>query len=85
VTHAKQDYYGALVGWTSQSLGSRLVLHVEGVTTPPPHDEEAVDSFYFVMEKNQAVLLGNYLFRMAGATQPAPPRRKLLHRLFGRS
>jgi biofilm regulator BssS len=82
VTHEKQDYYGALVGWTSQRLGPRFVLQVQSVTSPPPHQESEVDSFYFVVDKNQAVQLGNCLFNLAGATRPARPRGGLFRRLL---
>jgi biofilm regulator BssS len=77
------DYHGVLVGWTSQDLGKRMVLHLQGVTTPAPHSPDDVDSFYFLMDKNQAVQLGNQLFKIAGQTPPRKRKKGWLDRMMG--
>jgi hypothetical protein len=69
-----EDRYGVLVGWTTQSLGARMILRLETVTKPPPHTAEDVTAHVFLMNKTQAIQLGNNLFQTTG--ESAPPRRK---------
>jgi hypothetical protein len=73
VISPEDNYFGALVGWTSQNMGGRLMLRLQSVTKPAPHSADDVHSFHFMMDKKQAVQLGSYLFELAGET---PPRRK---------
>lgn len=77
-----RDRYEALVGWTGQDTGSRLVLHLQSVTKPPPHSEEDVHIFHLLMDKNQAVQLGDYLFTLAGQTSRRKKKRSWLDRLL---
>ncbi|MEJ2409751.1 MAG: hypothetical protein P8Y58_01625 [Novosphingobium sp.] len=74
---------GVLVGWRSQDLGNRLVLKLQLVQKSSPHGSRDVHTEFVVMDKNQAVQLGNYLFRVTGQTPPAKPARRLLARIFG--
>lgn len=83
MTLGNDDNFAVLVGWTSQDLGKRLVLRLQSVTTPPPHSEEDVHTFQLLMDKNQAVLLGNYLFELSGQTPPRKRKRSWLDRLLG--
>ena len=83
MTSTEHNSYGALVGWTSQDLGERVVLRVQSVTTPAPHSDDDVHSSYFMMDKNQAVQLGNYLFELAGQHAPRKRRRGWLGRMLG--
>ena len=46
-------------------------------------DDADVREFRYFMSKQQAVQLGNYLYRVAGETAPVRPKRGLLDRLFG--
>lgn len=71
---------GALVGWTSQDLGDRIVLRLENVTTPPPHGRKDVQCATLLLNKQQAALLGEYLFKASGQTSPRRPG--LIQRLF---
>jgi|GEM_PF-437058 len=73
----------ALVGWNTMELGERLVLHLQTVTTPPPHNKDDVTSHYYVISRNQAVQLGNYLFKVTGQTPPRKHKRGMLDRLLG--
>jgi biofilm regulator BssS len=82
MTSTHDDYHGALVGWTSQNLGGRLVLRLQSVTKPAPHSQDDVHSFYFVMDENQAVQLGNYLFELTGQTAPRKRKRSWFDRLL---
>lgn len=75
--------YGALVGWTSSRAGDRLTLRLQSVTKPPPHNPEDVGSQIYLMDRNQAVQLANYLYEMTGQTRPSRRRRGWLARMFG--
>lgn len=74
--------YGALVGWASSTAGDRLSLRMQSVTKPPPHASGDVHSHIYLMDKNQAVQLANYLYEWSGETRPGK-RKGLLARLFG--
>lgn len=67
--------HGALVGWRSEDLGSRIVLRVESVSTPPPHGAEDVRTFLYMLSKQQALQLATELYRLADARPPAPRKR----------
>lgn len=75
--------FGALVGWTSAMTGDRLTLTLQSVDTPPPHKRGDVHKHVYFMTRQQAVLLGNYLFEMAGETKPDFKSRSWIARLFG--
>lgn len=75
--------YGALVGWVSHPFGDRLSLRLQSVNKPPPHTREDVHSQVYVMDRNQAAQLANYLFEMSGQTGPSRRGRGLFARLFG--
>lgn len=77
------DTYGVLVGWKSQDLHDRIILRVQSVRKPPPHTEDDVHHSVYMLDKNQAVQLGHYLFQVSGQTKPSA-RPGLLARLFGR-
>lgn len=83
MTDRSQSDFGALVGWTSELTGDRLTLNLQSVSTPPPHRSADVHRQIYFMTRQQAVLLGNYLFEMAGETKPDFKSRGWLARLFG--
>ena len=74
---------GALVGWTAERSGGRVTLRLQTVTRPPPHAPGDVRSTYVVMDRNQAVQLGNFLFDMVEQQRPLREKRGWLARLFG--
>jgi hypothetical protein len=80
---SEQKDYGALVGWTSQRAGDRLTLRLQSVTKPPPHKAEDVQSQIYVLDRNQAAQLANYLFEMSGQSKPSKRGRGWLARMFG--
>ena len=75
--------YGVLVGWVSQALGNRVSLHMQSVAKGPPHKGEDVQTQVYLMDKNQAAQLANYLFEIANTTPPDTRRRGVIARLFG--
>jgi hypothetical protein len=77
---------GALVGWTAERHGNRVVLKVQTVNTPPPHHSHDVQETFLMLDENQAVQLGNMLFQITGNTSPASTKRRrapLITRLMG--
>ncbi|QZH75870.1 MAG: hypothetical protein JY451_04590 [Erythrobacter sp.] len=78
----KKDY-GALVGWTSTRMGDRVALHLQSVTKPPPHRSDDVESQIYLMDRNQAMQLANYLFEIGETQSPDKKDRGWLARMFG--
>lgn len=78
-----RDDFGVLVGWTSTRTGDQLTLRLQSVRTPPPHSREDVDSRLYMLDRNQAAQLANYLFEISGQTKPSKRGRGWLARLFG--
>jgi biofilm regulator BssS len=76
------DQPGALVGWSSQDLGDRILLRLENVTSPPPHERDDVHCATLLLNKQQAVLLGEYLYKASGETDTHRRRPGLIDRLF---
>jgi hypothetical protein len=79
----RDEMLGALVGWDAQPLGSRMTLRLQVAAKKPPLGKEDVDSVYLVLDKNQAVQLGHYMFMVSGQT-PVERKRGWLARLRGR-
>lgn len=78
------DNFGALVGWDSDDLGEKIVLKMQSVRAHHRRHEGEVSRFNYFLTKNQAVVLGNYLFAIAGQTPPPARKRGWLARLLGR-
>ena len=75
------ETFGVLAGWTHSEFSGRLDLRLQTVGSSRCDAPDVVDAHHFVMTKNQAAVLANYLFHIA--EQSPPPRRGLLKRLFG--
>jgi hypothetical protein len=75
------DHHGALVGWTHQELGDRLMVKIETVTTVAAAKDHDPDVLRVMMTRNQAAILGSYLIGHSGL-RPAE-RPGLIRRLFG--
>ena len=74
--------FGALLGWTAENLGERIVLRLQSARQSLAPGEEPHEFTYF-LKRDQAVLLGNFLYNLAGETPPRRPRGSLA-RLFGK-
>ncbi|MCJ2178902.1 hypothetical protein [Novosphingobium album (ex Hu et al. 2023)] len=61
-----------------------MALKLETVQKPPPHTPDDVHTQLVLMDKNQAVQLANYLFRVTGQTPPSRRGRSLFDRIIGR-
>lgn len=79
---AGDDDFGALVGWESDDLGDRIVLRLQSVRSAHRRAGGGARSFSYFLTKSQAAVLGNYLFRVAGQTPPAPRRQGWWRRFF---
>lgn len=73
---------GVLVGWSSHDLGDRIVIQLENVTAPPPHSRADVKRTTLLLDKQQAVLLGEYLCKAAGQSRFEREPRGLMSRIF---
>lgn len=78
----RDEMLGALVGWDAQPLGERMTLRLQVTAKKPPLGKEDVSSYYFVLNRNQAVQLGHFMFLMSGQT-PVVRKRGWLARLRG--
>lgn len=67
--------FGALVGWSHQDLGDRLMVRLQSSRTPVQGPEAPLDEFRYFMTKNQAVVLANYLYGLSGRLPSAKRRR----------
>lgn len=75
--------HAALVGWTAQRLGDRLILRMQSVTKPPPHASADVHTTHLLMDRQQAIQMANFMFEMFDETKP-PRRSGWLARVLGR-
>lgn len=71
---------GALVGWKANNLDSRIVLNLQTMHHTQGTERELRERA-ILLERNQAVLLANYLYEMTG--QSRPRRRSFLQSMFG--
>ncbi len=77
------ESHGALVGWTHQDLGDRVLLRMQSIRSAAQADQKDPDLFQFLMTKQQAAVLGNYLIEISGQTAANPRERTWLRRMFG--
>jgi len=73
MTDQVRERGGALVGWTSQDLGTSLVLNLQTFERTGHERGEHPDNTHVLMTRNQAIVLANYLLKIAGA--PPPPKK----------
>jgi hypothetical protein len=67
------EHHGALVGWTYEDLGERVMVCLQSKRSGSAAGE--ADEVRYLMTKNQAAVLANALFTMSGRI-PAPKRRR---------
>ncbi|NCP18826.1 MAG: hypothetical protein GW855_06675 [Erythrobacter sp.] len=72
-----------LVGWTAQDYGASMILRLETVTNLPESADDVLVS-RLVMNRDQAVQLGNMLYEMSGTLPPKKGKAPLLDRVMGR-
>jgi hypothetical protein len=69
----KLEHHGALVGWTHEDLGDRVMVCLQSKRSE--NAQGVADEVRYFMTKNQAAVLANALFAMSGRL-PAPRRRR---------
>ena len=74
---------GVLVGWIARPAGDRIVITMQSAKTVPDGPDDVDEKRYF-LSKEQAVLLGNTLYELAGATPPRRSKPDLIERIFAR-
>ena len=77
------ESFGALVGWDHHDAGDRILLRIESVQSSEAAKTHDPDLFRFLMTKQQAAILGQYLVRISGQPLVAPKKRGWFRRRFG--
>lgn len=77
------ESFGALVGWTHHDAGDRIMLRLGSVQTSEAAKKHDPDLFRFLMTKQQAAILGNYLVGISGQSPAVPKKQGRLRRWFG--
>ena len=79
----KDDDVRVLVGWTAQDYGSSMIVRLETVTNMPESEDDVLVS-RMVLNKDQAVQLGNMLYELSGKLPPKMAKPPLLERMLSR-
>jgi len=78
------ERHGALVGWGHHDMGNRVMLKLQSFHSLEDKEQDGEpDQFRFIMSKQQAAVLGNYLMEISGQTAATQGQRSLFRRLFG--
>ncbi|MBL0914279.1 MAG: hypothetical protein IBJ13_01800 [Sphingopyxis sp.] len=77
------ESFGALVGWDHHDAGDRILLRLESVQSSEAAKKRDPDLFRFLMTKQQAAILGNYLVRISGQPPVVPKKLSWFRRRFG--
>ncbi|MGQ0277060.1 MULTISPECIES: hypothetical protein [Sphingopyxis] len=77
------ENFGALVGWAHHDAGDKIMLRLESVKSSEAARKHDPDLSRFVMTKQQAAILGNYLIQISGLSPHHHGRRGWARRLFG--
>ena len=77
----QEERHGVLVGWSSQDLGSTIMLDLQTFEKANWEANEKPDHMLVFMTRSQAAVLANNLLRISGSSPP-PRRRGWLRSLF---
>ena len=77
-----QDF-GVLLGWTADNFGERIILRMQSARNSLAPGEMPREFTYY-LKREQAVLLGNFLYQLTGETPPHRRGGGKLGRLFGK-
>lgn len=72
-----------LVGWTAQDYGASMILRLETATNLPESADDVLVS-RLVLNKDQALQLGNMLYELSGRLPPRQTKPPLLDRVLSR-
>lgn len=76
-----EERYGVLVGWSSQDLGSNIMLDLQTFDRTNWEAHEVPDHTLIFMTRSQAAVLAHSLLKVSGSAPP-PPRRSWFKSLF---
>ena len=76
---------GVIVGWVHHPVGNGIDLALQSAVSAEALARDEVNTHHFLMTRNQALLVANYLLDATGQTLPRRRRPSLLRRLFKRS
>lgn len=76
------ESYGVLVGWSHEEFNGRLDLRMQCARSQSDNRPKDIASHHFMMTRNQAVVLANYLLSVTGQNVPPRKRKGLLARLI---
>ena len=79
----RDDEVRVMVGWTAEDFGANMIVRIETATNVPESEEDVLVS-RMVMNKDQAVQLGNMLFELSGRLPPKAAKAPLLDRILTR-
>lgn len=77
------EHFGALVGWTHQDHGERILLRLETVSSRDELEKNKPDVARIMLTKQQAGVLANYLQKLSGAAPPSERKQGFFRRVFG--
>lgn len=78
----ERETFGMLLGWRADPAGEKIALLMQSTSKVVESDGD-VREFRYFLTRQQAVLLGNYLYGLAGETPPSGRGKGLFERLFG--
>ncbi|QFT77464.1 hypothetical protein [Erythrobacter sp. THAF29] len=77
------EHFGALVGWTHQDHGERILLRLETVSSRDEIEKNEPDIARIMLTKQQAGVLANYLFKLSGGAPARTAKQGFFRRVFG--
>ncbi|MEL7729283.1 hypothetical protein AAG612_07090 [Citromicrobium bathyomarinum] len=72
-----------LVGWTADDLGASMIVRLETVNNLPESEDDVLVS-RMVLNKDQAVQLGNMLYELSGKLPPKMAKPSRLEKMLSR-
>ena len=66
------------MGWEHIDLGDRVLVKLQSTRSRDP--DAPLDEFRYFMTKNQAAVLGNFLFGISGRLKPTERKRTWFRR-----
>lgn len=73
----EEDRHGVLVGWTSQNLGSNIMLDLQTFERESWNAGKEPDHTFLFMTRSQAAVLAQHLLKVSGSLPPTRRKRWL--------
>ena len=85
VSNEAVEQTGVVVGWNHHDLGGSIDLRMQSAVSRSALEDNRIDSFHFLMTRNQAMLLAKYLLDATGQTLPKKAPQTIWQRLTSQS